>query len=314
MPFIQRVNQENYQDYTDKLWTLYRFADIPNQYLNNHTDPFKPFFNYIPAYGIGRVYEYATIFLHNFTIAEIKEIRSFLSNAVIDFALNQVTIVKQQYESTYSIRDYAKLRPLLLSYLNANDTNKTYRTSTDKEIDTVHLYAVMSIKFIKQALKILDYKSTDPLFFPFFNKKKSTIDYDMLSKLLIFATESLYIGQLISSNTYQNQLKKQKLENLSIRLSKIEETKAIAISKSKAYWENDDPYKIIRINAMTQIVLADLKSLADSGDDIFIPSKETLKEWIKPTAPDYTKQNGRPSEKEKEQLKLFVKERFDVNI
>lgn len=289
---------------------------IPDEYIHNNADPFKPFFKYNSYFGIGRVYDYATILLYSFTIAEVKEIRSFLAKAVLEYAQCNVNIIRAQYDNTYTFKDYAKYRSLLIGFLNGNDENKIYQTSTNKQVNIIHLYSVMSIKFIKQAIKILNHKRYGDfdsiVHTPKY--KLSMIDYSNISQSLIFATESLYTGQLIYSNSYNEQLKQQRLDNFKIRIDRIEETKKIAISKAQTYWNNDDPYKIIRSNTMTEIILADLKLLAHSSDEIFVPTKETLKEWIKPIAPDYAKQNGRPSEREKEQSKVFVKERFDIDI
>lgn len=310
-----QINKKTYKNYINKLSLITRFTDIPVEYRQNYSDPFKPFFNC--PYELHSPYEYAISILSRYTIDDIKRMRAVLSKEVILTVRKVVDFAKNNRHESHTFRFFAKHNDMLTFYLN-NNVN-----FSDLDFDILDLYAVMCIKFIKRALVIKRKASGFPeIDFAFENLIKTNIKSDKVRtdkkirhkkassnsyiENLTLAMDSIILGILFSNNSAKIKLTENRMKGLYKFQSQIEEKKQYALKIATQLWTNDKE-KILRTGYVAELVRKDLNYKYGNQ----APVINTIKDWIKPIRPDYADNKGRENKSNKKMLlelyKLHIK-------
>lgn len=281
---------------------------IPAVCANNYTNPFKPYFYYIDSFGIGNISEIAIFLLKDFTLAEIKEIRSLLAKEVLKYADYKLKELQQQYPSI-TRKDFINHIDLLVNYLDANKEKQTYKLSSKKIVKPIHLYAVLSLKFIKRVLRKLAFKNyNDPVRLQLASETPplSHYDYSDIAKQLVNAMGCLTNGVSIIANIYQaeltnhlqrqQQIIKKRMTPLQPKLQANKQKQQAVIELAIKIWKLDNKQQLLRTGDMIELINEIL--FYKYQDTESAPTRLTIKKWIKPICPDYAKRTGRKSQQD----------------
>lgn len=281
---------------------------IPLAYANNYTNPFKPYFYYIDSFGIGNISEIAIFLLKDFTLAEIKEIRSLLAKEVLKYADYKLKELQQQYP-WITKKEVINHIDLLVNYLDANKEQQTYKLSTKKAIKPIHLYAALSLKFIKRVIRKLAFKKyNDPVRLQLASELPPLTHYDYsdITKQLINAMGCLTNGVSIIANIYQAQLTnhlqrqqqiiKKRMAPLQPKLQANKQKQQAVIELAIKIWKLDNKKQLLRTGDTIELINEIL--FYKYQDTESAPTRLTIKKWIKPICPDYAKRTGRKSQQD----------------
>ncbi|MFD1259045.1 hypothetical protein [Entomomonas asaccharolytica] len=302
------ANKSNSINSIDRLSIAYSSENIPAAYISNYSNPFKPYFYYIDSFGIGSIAEIAIYLLKDFTLGEINEIRQLLAKEVFKYAQYKLTDLKR-INPALTQKEFTNHIDILVNYLDANKEQQTYLLSSKKIVKPLHLYAVLSLKFIQRVLKKLEFnKYKDPIRLLLGSETPPLTHYDYsdIAKQLINAMGCLTNGVSIHANIYRSELtnnqqkQRQTIEKRMVGLQttiKANKQKQQAIIElATKIWKLDNKQQLLRTGDIVELISEIL--FYKYQDTESVPTRLTIKKWIKPTCPDYAKRTGRKSQQD----------------